>query len=93
MHARLLSRPLRWLAAGALLALTPGPSLAFPAPTTPTFALACGGSGIAAGKFSFPLGVATDPLGNVYVSDRSNNRSRSSTTWGTSSPPGQPRNR
>ena len=45
------------LSAWLLLALAPGAAIAFPAPTTPTFATAWGGSGNALTKFSFPIGV------------------------------------
>jgi DNA-binding beta-propeller fold protein YncE len=39
-------------------------------PTTPTFVLAWGNYGTAPGQFAFPPGIATDPLGNVYVADQ-----------------------
>ena len=43
-------------------------------PTTPTFVLAWGNNGVAAGLFQFAPGVATDALGNVYVADQGNHR-------------------
>jgi DNA-binding beta-propeller fold protein YncE len=48
--------------------------LAATAPTTPTFVLKWGNQGTAPAQFSFPFGVATDALGNVYVVNRTNPR-------------------
>jgi len=57
-----------------LLLVLPAIARGATGPTTPTFFLAWGTNGSAAGQFSFPIGVATDGLGNVYVADRANNR-------------------
>jgi DNA-binding beta-propeller fold protein YncE len=52
----------------------PALSIASMAPATPTFVLSWGTAGPSAGQFNQPSGIATDPLGNVYVADRYNNR-------------------
>src|SRR5580765_4689978 len=67
-------RTLRFLPALLPLLLCPAASLASTGPTTPTFARTWGSNGSAPGQFSFPVGVATDALGNVYVADRANQR-------------------
>lgn len=49
-------------------------AIASTGPTTPTFVLAWGRMGSIPGRFQSPYGVATDGLGNVYVSDQQNHR-------------------
>jgi DNA-binding beta-propeller fold protein YncE len=69
-----MSRASRFLAAlVAFLSLSTA-AWAATAPTTPTFVLAWGNQGAAAGQFYNPSGVATDATGNVYVVDQSNHR-------------------
>ena len=55
-----------------------------------TFVTTWGSAGTANGQFNFPLGVATDSSGNVYVADLDNNRIQKFdasgtflTTWGS----------
>jgi hypothetical protein len=49
-----------------------------------------GTSGSAAGKFSYPVGIAMDSSGNVYVADSYNNKYKNSQTTEHTSPNGEP---